>query len=107
MSLIFTLVVAAMGYELSRDLVDAARMADALREASESMSLAASAAQLALWRWNIPEDTIWVPPEGRRLYGIPFQDAIGFQRLLASLHPADREQTQQAVARSLDGGGDF
>jgi signal transduction histidine kinase len=103
----FLAIVVAMGYELSRDLIRAARMADELRQNAESMSLAAGAAQLALWRWDIPRDVFWVSPNGRRLYGIPEGDVISLARFLDALHPDDREATRQAVMRSLEGDGAF
>jgi two-component system sensor kinase FixL len=106
-SLPFLAIVLAMGYELSRDVVHAARMADELRENAESMSLAAGAAQLALWRWDIPRDVVWFSPDGRRLYGIPEGDVISLPRFLDTLHPDDREATRQAVMRSLEGNGAF
>ena len=58
-SLSFMLVVGAMGFELSRDLMNAARLAEEVRENAESMRLAAEAARLAHWRWEIPRDVIW------------------------------------------------
>lgn len=82
LSFAFLAIVVAMGYEASRDVNRAARMADELRENAESMSLAAGAAQLALWRWDIPHDVIWVNPNGRRLYGIPERDVISLPRFL-------------------------
>ncbi len=103
----FLAIVVAMGYELSRDVIRAARMADELRENAESMSLAAGAAQLALWRWDIARDAVWVSPSGRRLYNIPEGDVINLQRLLDTLHPDDREATRQAVTRSFEGEGTF
>ena len=103
----FLAIVMAMGYELSRDMIRAARMADELRENAESMSLAAGAAQLALWRWDIVHDVIWVSPYGRHLYGIPEGDSISLPRFLDTLHPDDREATRQAVRRSLEDTGGF
>jgi two-component system, LuxR family, sensor kinase FixL len=107
----FLAIVVAMGYELSHDMIRAARMADELpdelRENAESMSLAAGAAQLALWRWDIPRDLVWVSPSGRRLFGIPEGDVIRLPRFLDTLHPEDHEATRQAVMRSLEGDGAF
>ncbi len=106
-SLFFVLIVVAMGYELSRDVIHAGRMAEELRENAEGMSLAAGAAQLALWRWDIARDVIWVSPNGRQLYGIPPGEVISLQRFLDTLHPDDREPARQAVMRSLEGDGAF
>ena len=106
-SLCFLFIVLAMGYELSRDVIHAAQMAEELRENAESMGLAVDAAQLALWRWDIARDVIWVSPNGRQLYGIPAGDFINLQRFLDTLHPDDCATTRQAVMGSLEGDGAF
>jgi PAS domain S-box-containing protein len=106
-TLSFLFIVAAMGFELSRDLMHAARMAAELRENAESMSLAASAAQLAFWRWDIPHDAIWVSPDGRGLYGTAPGETINLHRFLDTLHPDDREPVRLNVQRALNGDGSF
>lgn len=106
-TLSFLLIVAAMAFELSRDMMHAAHMAWELRENAESMSLAASAAQLAMWRWDIAHDSIWVSPNGRGLYGVQPSESISFGRFLETLHADDREPTRQRVKRALEGNGDL
>ena len=106
-SLFFVLIVVAMGYELSRDVIRAAKMAEELQENADSISLATSAAQLALWRWDIPRDLLWVSPHGRHFYGIPEDDMFSFQRFVDTLHPDDRGSVRQAMTRSLESDGDF
>lgn len=85
----FIFVVAAMAMELSRDLVRAGYMADELRENAESMSLAAGAASIALWRWDMEKDHIWVSPYGRNLYGVAEDEQVSLSRFLETLHPDD------------------
>ncbi len=106
-SLSFLFIVVAMGFELSRDLFQVTQLASKLRENAESMSLAASAARMALWRWDIPNDTFWVSQDGHSLYGVPPNETIDLNRFLETLHPDDREPTRQLVLRTLDGDGDF
>lgn len=106
-TLSFLLVVAAMAFELSRDMMRAAHMAWELRENAESMSLAASAARLAMWHWDIPHDVIWVSPNGRGLYGVRPSEHISFGQFIHTLHADDREPTRQRIERALDGDGDF
>lgn len=106
-TLSFMLIVAAMGFELSRDRMHVARMAEELRENAESMSLAAGAAQLALWRWDIPQGGIWVSPSGRGLHGIPSGENIGLHRFMDTLHADDREPTRLRLQCALVGDGAF
>lgn len=106
-TLSFLFMVAAMGFELSRDLIQIGRLAAEVQENAERMRLAADAAQMALWRWDIAHDAIWVSPGGRGLYGMPPDASIHLQRFLDTLHPDDREPTRLTVQRSLDGDGNF
>jgi two-component system sensor kinase FixL len=42
-------IVAAMGYELSQDVLRASRLSDDLRDSEERMNLEAEAANLGMW----------------------------------------------------------
>lgn len=106
-TLSFLFIVTAMEIELSRDLLNAARLAAELRENTESMQLAAGAGQLALWRWDIPENDIWVSPGGRELYGIPPTERVSLDRFLRALHEEDRAATRATVGRALESDGAF
>ena len=75
-SLPFLGVVLAMGWELSYDIVRAAQTAQQLRvsetalgESEARMSLAAEAANLFPWTWDILRDEVWVTDKGRELFG--------------------------------------
>jgi len=103
----FIFLLAAMGFELCRDILRANRMAEQLQDASETMNLAAGTAQLALWRWDIPRDSVWVSPLGRRIFGLNQTEPFTFSRFLETLHPEDRESTRRAVEAALQGDGTF
>lgn len=105
--LAFSLFLAAMGYELSADMIRAAHMARELRDNAESMRLAADAAHLAHWRWDIPQDVIWSTAGGRDIYGIHPSEPIGFQRFLETLHVDDRQPVRAAVDAAMAGDGAF
>ncbi len=79
----------------------------ALQESAERMRLAAAAAQIGLWVWDIPHDAIWTSERARLLYGVQLDEAVNFQRFMASLHPEDRTQVETAVQSALRHGGDF
>jgi len=106
-SLPFLIVVAAMGYELSHDVLRAAQLAHELRESDQRMELAASAAQLGLWAWDIARDEIWATDKARELLGFTPSERLDFDRFLDSLHPGDREPVSRAVAKATHGDGDF
>ena len=69
-------IIAAMAYELSNDMAQAADVARQLqasevdlRETKQRMELAASAAELGMWMWDIAPDEIWITDKGRALFG--------------------------------------
>jgi PAS domain S-box-containing protein len=78
-----------------------------LKESQERMSLAAKAANLGFWMWDVARDEVWVTPEGRSFFGWEKSERINLTRLIDTVHPDDREPTRRAIDRSLDHGGDY
>ncbi len=107
-------IVAAMAYELSYDLLHAAHLAQQLqaseanlRETQERMELAASAAKLGMWTWDIAHNEIWLTDKGRALFGFAPSEKLDFDRFRSALHPEDRELVRQAVDNSLQTGAEY
>ena len=105
-------IVAAMGYELSSDLLRAVQLAQrfqaseaALRESEARINLVSNAANLGLWLWNIQDDELWVTEQWRRLFGFAESEPVSFDRVLQVVHPDDRERTKQLVQHMFEGGG--
>jgi PAS domain S-box-containing protein len=101
-TLFYLALVAAMGYELSNDVLSAARLADDLRERDQQMVLAADAAELGLWVWTTPQDTVWATENLNPMLGFAPGEPISGQSFLTRVHPEDREPTRQALRRALD-----
>ena len=107
-------IIAAMGYELSYDFLRAAKLAQdfqtskaALRESEARINIAANAANLGLWLWNIPGDPLRVTQKWRELFGFPDSEPVTFDRLLQLVHPEDRERMKQLVQQMFEHGGDY
>jgi two-component system, LuxR family, sensor kinase FixL len=105
-------LIAAMGYELSDNLLRAAKLAKqfqtseaALLESEARINLAANAANLGLWLWNIREDKLWVTEKWRTLFGFTESEPVNFGRLLHVVHPEDREHMQLVVQHMFEHGG--
>jgi PAS domain-containing protein len=49
-----------MPHELSRDVLRAAELSDDLCDSEERMSLAAEAANLGMWVWDVARDEVWM-----------------------------------------------
>jgi len=113
-SLPFLGIVVAMGFELSRDMLHAAALSRrlqaseaGLRESEARINLAANAANLGLWLWNIPGDELWVTEQWRKLFGFADLEPVTFDRLLQVVHPWDRERMKQLVRRMFEHGGEY
>jgi PAS domain S-box-containing protein len=107
-------IVAAMGYELTSDVLRTAVLAralrqsqDALRESDRQLALAADAAKLGFWAWDAGSDEMWMTPIGRELRGFAPRERLDLGRFLSAAHPEDRETVRQAVASGAEGKGSF
>src|SRR6266576_1716498 len=108
-------IVAAMGYELSSDLLRAAQLAlqsqaseAALHESEARINLAANAANFGLWLWNIRDDKLSVTDKWGKLFGFAESEPVSFDRLLQVVHPEDREHMKQLVQQMFEhGGGEY
>ena len=107
-------VIVAMGFELSYDILRAAKTAQqlraseaALRESEARMGLAASAANLGLWCWNVQSDDFWITKEGRALCGFSESERINLDRFLETIDEEDRGSSAQRVRASLASGGEY
>ena len=113
-SLFYQGIVAAMACELSYDVLRSAAFARrlqaseaALRESEARINLAANAANLGLWIWNIPGDELWVTEKWRKLFGFADSERVTFARLLQVVHPGDREHLKQLVQHMFEHGGEY
>ena len=106
-SLFFMAIVAAMGYELSQDVFRAARLSDDLRDSEERMSLAAEAANLGMWVWDVVRDEIWMTDKGRALFGFAPETRLDYAALISRVHPEDRAARAAAIKRALETQGEY
>jgi two-component system sensor kinase FixL len=114
LSFAYSGIVAAMAYELSYDLLHAAQLARQLqaseadlRETEQRMELAASAAKLGMWMWDIARNEIWITDKGRALFGFGSSEKLDFDRFRSAVHPEDRKFVLQAVENSLHTGAEY
>jgi PAS domain S-box-containing protein len=77
------------------------------RESEVRMSLAADAAHLGLWVWNIPGDELLVTDKWRKLFGFAESERVNFDRVLQIVHPADREHMKQLVQHMFEHGREY
>jgi two-component system sensor kinase FixL len=106
-SLFFMAIVAAMGYELSRDVFRATQLSDDLRDSEERMSLAAEAANLGMWVWDAVRDEVWMTEKGRALLGLTRDARLNAAALISQVHPEDRAARAAAIKRAIEMKGEY
>ena len=106
-SFFYLVILVAMATELSDDVLRASQLAQDLQESEQRLNLAADAAQLGLWDWDVERDEIWVTSQGRKLLGFSPDEKIDRGRFFASVHPEDRAVMQRGVANSLQADTDY
>jgi len=105
--LAFLPILLAMSFELSLDLMRAGELARKLYETQQRMSLAAKAADLELWEWDISRDEVWVSELSRKRTDLSTSEPSKMDRYLQYVHPDDRELVERAVDRTLEYGEEF
>src|SRR5881398_1054 len=104
----WTTVLTITAMALSAGMAERGRAEEALRESEARINLAANAAKLGLWFWNIQNDELWVTEQWRRLFGFAESEPVSFDRVLQVVHPEDRARTKQLVQQMFESsGGDY
>src|SRR5262249_17327297 len=103
-------VMLLLSLSVSALLVQAQRRRRAersLRESEARMSLAANAANLGFWSWNVARDRIWATEHAwSMLRKAPRNDGT-LDHLIEALHPVDRTRFRGAIEGSVATGKPF
>ena len=83
------------------------RMATALEESQKRMNLAARAARLSMWIWDVAGDKIWATTHPRQHRGTSSERPIAFEDVLQSAHAADREYLDRTVKEAVATGDEL
>ncbi|MGH7927742.1 MAG: PAS domain S-box protein, partial [Candidatus Binatia bacterium] len=103
-------IIAIQGAMIGNLLLNRSRRRQAeadLRESEERMSLAARAANLGFWMWDIARDEVWISPRWRSIFAWEKAQRITLKRFLDTVHSDDRESTRHAIDRALERGDDY
>lgn len=103
----FMAVILAMGFELSSDVIRAAELGDDLRESKQRLDMAARAAELGLWVWNVKENETWISDQGRALHGLPPDVPVTFENFFARVHPDDRNLLRRTLMAAVQDGDEY
>ena len=104
--IVFLIIVVAMSQELSGALSKATHVARKLEESQGRIRLAARAADLVLWEWDVEADEVWLVGGDGEATETPISVRATLDEFLESVHPDDRDMTRAAVvgARAGEGG---
>jgi diguanylate cyclase (GGDEF)-like protein/PAS domain S-box-containing protein len=84
--------------EFLRDITDRKRTEEALRLVSERFALAADAAGIGVWEWNMPSNTLRWDDQMYRLYGLEHGErADPYEMFIAAVHVEDRERAEMEL----------
>jgi PAS domain S-box-containing protein len=124
-SIAFTVVLAAMAFDLSWELFLAQRIAErlvateasvqesearfrrkeqALREVEDRVTLAAEAAHLGVWEFDITKNKFWFSDKARSLFYLDRDKDVSFDDFQALVHPDDRAEREAAIKHSIKTG---
>jgi PAS domain S-box-containing protein len=83
------------------------RVERSLRDSEERMSLAAEAANLGMWVWDVGRDEVWTTDKGRALFGIEPDTHLDYATLISRVHPEDRAARDAAIRRAIETRGEY
>ena len=77
------------------------------RDSEEEMSLAADAANLGMWVWDILLDRLWASERCKQIYGYPADAEVTFEMLSARVHPEDKAIRKERIKQAIAEGGRY
>jgi two-component system sensor kinase FixL len=93
----FLIALGAMGFEMSREILRASRLAAELRESERALQLAASAGGLGLWSWNAHTGEVWTTAEGLTMFGLEKSTPLAPAALAHMIAPEDLAHIDECV----------
>jgi len=113
-----TTVETATGFATLATIIDVTarrraedRLADTthrLELATERFQLAATAAQIGVWDWDISNDVLTWDSSMHALYGTtPGAFSSAYEAWSSTIHPEDRADTEAALRAAVDGVGEY
>ena len=102
-------ILLPIGYELGSDVLRSARLTRelqaseaALRESDRRMTIAADAARLGMWIWDLRTNDIWLTEKCQEILGFAPATVVTHDLFVGRLHPHDRKRIESETQRALD-----
>lgn len=74
----------------------------ALRESEARLEIAAAAAELGIWDWDLSTDRFVYSERGKAILGLPVGEPVTLEDLRRRTHPDDLPHTRRLAERALD-----
>lgn len=78
-----------------------------LRESEQRMTLAADAAEVGIWVWNLARNRVWGSDRWWRFFGFPSGAEVSIEDVFERIHPDDRQRVRQEVQSAVASGVEF
>jgi two-component system, LuxR family, sensor kinase FixL len=104
---VFLLMAATPLLLLAVAIDDERRSKEALRVNEERMGLAVDSAHIALWDWDVANDSVWMTDEGRKLFSFAPDEPLRYASLAGRVHPHDHAVRATAIEHALAIGGSY
>jgi PAS domain S-box-containing protein len=91
---------------ITRDVTDARRATQALRQSEERLRQAIRVANVGIFDQDRRSATIYWSPRLRNTFGWDADEPVTLEKFIATVHPEDRASVSEAMRRALDPAGD-
>ena len=90
------------------DITDRKHAEAELQNLSDRLTLAVESGDIAIWDWNVSDNTLICNDRMYELYGIVRDQMTSvYDTWISQIHPDDRPSTESAIQEALAGGKDF
>ncbi len=83
------------------DISDQQRASEAIRESEERLRMAVEAAAIGTWDFNLVTHELLWDARTKELCGVSSETPVSYDLFLSTIHPEDRERTNQVVQQVL------
>lgn len=88
---------------IARDVTDQHSQAQALKDSQDHLELALNSADLGIWEWHIPSDTLYASARASSLQGVAEASNGSFRAFFRSANAKDRRAMRDAYSDLLAG----